>query len=563
MGDIFNAILAPIEWLVAWIMYGFHQALTAIGLDPASGWTWSLSIVGLVVVMRAAMIPLFVRQIMASRKMQMIQPELQKIQKKYKGKSDPESRQAMTQETMELYKKEGTNPFSSCLPILVQSPFFFGLFRVLNGLDEVASGATEAIGPITQPVAEQFEQATIFGASLSATFLGSTSLNVKIVTTVLIILMSATTFLTQRQLMTKNMPASALDNPFAKQQKLLSVHPPDRLRGVRRQLPHRCPHLLVHDERVVDVPAVLCHPADAGSRLVRREGVPRAPREEGQADPRRRWCGDRRGGRCCRGRGGGQAIGAASAAHLQEAQEVQARRPEGAGQAPRWQDAAPTSRTFPVTAGEPMSETHTQDALETEESAAPGTIDVVREEGEEEAPTDDLTVEDDDSVPEAERSASGRRGQLEKEGEAAADFLETLLDICDLDGDIDVDIDGDRAVVSVVDSEEGRVPRRLVGPNGQVLDALQELTRLAVQSATGERSRLMLDVAGHRAERREALVAVAEEAINEVRSTGERKPLSPMTAFERKVVHDEVLAAGLVSESEGTEPRRFVVILPA
>ena len=221
MGDLFNTIIGPIEWLVAWIMYLFHQGFTAIGMDPASGWTWALSIVGLVVVMRAAMIPLFVKQIMASRKMQMIQPELQKIQKKYKGKSDPESRQAMTQETMELYKKEGTNPFSSCLPILVQSPFFFGLFRVLNGMDEVASGATKAIGPITQPVAEQFESATIFGASLSATFLGSDALNVKIVTSVLIVLMSATTFLTQRQLMTKNMPASALDNPFAKQQKLL------------------------------------------------------------------------------------------------------------------------------------------------------------------------------------------------------------------------------------------------------------------------------------------------------------------------------------------------------
>ena len=108
----------------------------------------------------------------------------------------------------------------------------------------------------------------------------------------------------------------------------------------------------------------------------------------------------------------------------------------------------------------------------------------------------------------------------------AADFLETLLDICDLDGDIDVDIDGDRAAVSVVDSEDGRVPRRLVGPNGQVLEALQELTRLAVQSATGERSRLMLDVAGHRAERRATLVTLAKEAIDEVRSTGERKPLS-------------------------------------
>ena len=221
MGDLFNTIIGPIEWLVAWIMYLFHQGFTTIGMDPASGWTWALSIVGLVVVMRAAMIPLFVKQIMASRKMQMIQPELQKIQKKYKGKCDPESRQAMTQETMELYKKEGTNPFSSCLPILVQSPFFFGLFRVLNGMDEVASGATKAIGPITQPVAEQFESATIFGASLSATFLGSDAINVKIVTSVLIVLMSATTFLTQRQLMTKNMPASALDNPFAKQQKLL------------------------------------------------------------------------------------------------------------------------------------------------------------------------------------------------------------------------------------------------------------------------------------------------------------------------------------------------------
>ena len=222
MGDLFNSILFPIEWLVAWIMYSFHAVLTSIGMPEASGWTWTLSIIGLVIVMRAAMIPLFFKQIMASRKMQMIQPELQKIQKKYKGKSDPESRQAMTQETMELYKKEGTNPFSSCLPILVQSPFFFGLFRVLNGLDEVSDGTREAIGPITQPVAAQFESASIFGAPLSATFLGSPdNINVRIVSAILIVLMSATTFTTQRQLMTKNMPASALDNPFAKQQKLL------------------------------------------------------------------------------------------------------------------------------------------------------------------------------------------------------------------------------------------------------------------------------------------------------------------------------------------------------
>ena len=180
-------------------------------------------------------------------------------------------------------------------------------------------------------------------------------------------------------------------------------------------------------------------------------------------------------------------------------------------------------------------------------------------------PVHDETADDtaEAEVAPAAQPQSNRRANLEREGEVAADFLETLLDICDLDGDIDVDIDGDRAAVSVVDSEDGRVPRRLVGPNGQVLEALQELTRLAVQSATGERSRLMLDVAGHRAERRATLVELAKEAIDEVRTTGERKPLTPMTAFERKVVHDEVLAAGLVSESEGAEPRRFVVILPA
>jgi len=221
MGDFFNSLLYPIELLVAWIMYGFHQAFTTLGLDPASGLAWGLSIIGLVIVMRAAMIPLFVKQINASRKMQLIQPELQKIQKKYKGKTDPESRQAMTQETMALYRQEGTNPFSSCLPILVQSPFFFGLFRVLNGLDEIGAGTKEKIGPITQQVASQAEQATLFGAQLSDTFLGADNTATQIVTIVLIILMSATTFTTQRQLMTKNMPASALDNPFAKQQKLI------------------------------------------------------------------------------------------------------------------------------------------------------------------------------------------------------------------------------------------------------------------------------------------------------------------------------------------------------
>jgi spoIIIJ-associated protein len=179
------------------------------------------------------------------------------------------------------------------------------------------------------------------------------------------------------------------------------------------------------------------------------------------------------------------------------------------------------------------------------------------------SPTDSADAPPGDDTAADERRQAGRKTQLEREGEVAADFLETLLDIADLDGDIDVDIDGDRAAVAIVDSEEGRVPRRLVGPDGQVLEALQELTRLAVQSATGERTRLMLDIGGHRARRRTAVVDIAHAAIARVKESGAPQSMEPMSAFERKVVHDEVLAAGLSSESDGVEPRRFVVIRPA
>jgi len=168
-----------------------------------------------------------------------------------------------------------------------------------------------------------------------------------------------------------------------------------------------------------------------------------------------------------------------------------------------------------------------------------------------------------EQAADTESSPASLTSALEREGEVAADFLEQLLDIADMDGDIDVDVDGERAAVAIVDSEEGRVSRRLVGTDGKVLEALQELTRLAVQAATGERSRLMLDVAGYRAERRAAVVAVAKTAIATVKSTNEKVAMDSMTAFERKVVHDTVLAAGLVSESEGVEPQRYVVILPA
>ncbi|MDR1189887.1 MAG: single-stranded DNA-binding protein [Bifidobacteriaceae bacterium] len=154
--------------------------------------------------------------------------------------------------------------------------------------------------------------------------------------------------------------------------------------------------------------------------------------------------------------------------------------------------------------------------------------------------------------------------KLEEDGEVAADYLEELLDIADIGGDIDIDVDHGRAVVAIISEDPlDHSLDRLVGPDGEVLDALQELTRIAVQTKTGERSRLMLDISGFRAARREELRTVAQGAIEEVQAKGVNLALEPMNAFERKVVHDAVAEAGLVSESSGVDPERHVVIRPA
>lgn len=157
---------------------------------------------------------------------------------------------------------------------------------------------------------------------------------------------------------------------------------------------------------------------------------------------------------------------------------------------------------------------------------------------------------------------ASRIKQLEEEGDVAADYLEEILDIADLDGDIEIDVENDRASVAIVGEDGDTSLQALVGRDGEVLEALQELTRLAVQASSGERSRLMLDVAGFRAGRRRRLQEIAQQAVAEVQKTGEPFELEPMNPFERKVCHDVVAAAGLVSESEGTEPQRYVVILP-
>jgi YidC/Oxa1 family membrane protein insertase len=203
-----------LEWLeiaVSWILVTFHALLSPI-FGAASGAAWGLSIVGLVIVIRTLLIPLFVKQIKAQRNLQILQPQMKEIQQKYAG-----DRQRQSEEMMKLYRETGTNPLSSCLPILVQAPIFFALFRVLQGMAQ-----NKAVGVLTPELVEQGREATIFGVPIYGTFLNADETPnptaTRILTVILIILMSLTTFITQRQLIVKN---TAADNPIVRQQKLL------------------------------------------------------------------------------------------------------------------------------------------------------------------------------------------------------------------------------------------------------------------------------------------------------------------------------------------------------
>ncbi len=203
----------PLYYLVSWIMIGWHWLFDSLLGINHDGVNWTLSIIGLVVVIRILLIPLFVRQIRSQRKMQILQPKLRELQKKYKG-----DRERLQQEMMKLYKDTGTNPFASCLPILLQAPFLFSLFRVLDGIaKENPRGAFEGQDELFASV----EQASIFGARLADSFLNSENINTKIIAAVMVVLMVASQFITQRQIMRKNMPKESLEGPFAQQQKVL------------------------------------------------------------------------------------------------------------------------------------------------------------------------------------------------------------------------------------------------------------------------------------------------------------------------------------------------------
>ncbi len=208
---MFDFIMNPLKNAVSGVLVFFHNILSTF-LDSESGITWSLSIVGLVIVIRIILIPLFVKQIKSQRAMTALQPHMKEIQKKYK-----DDRQKQSEEMMKLYKEHKANPLSACLPIFAQAPIFFALFTVLNGLAK-----DEAPGVMSQAQADSAANAKFFGAKISETFLGSDSATVKIVTVFLIALMSATTFTTQKQLMTKGMPKmDSSNNMMLQQQKIM------------------------------------------------------------------------------------------------------------------------------------------------------------------------------------------------------------------------------------------------------------------------------------------------------------------------------------------------------
>ncbi len=225
--DLIGTILWPLKWVVELLLVAFHWLFSLVGMGYDDGITWVLSIVGLVIVVRAALIPIFVRQIRSQRKMLEVAPHLKKIQDKYKGKKDQFSREAMSRETMALYKRTGTNPLSSCLPLLLQMPIFFALFSVLNDAQFGKSG----VGPLDANRAKSFGNTSLFGeAPLSDSFASQWglmssgepfSVAVMIIAATMVVLMTASQFITQLQIVSKNMSPETKASPMFRQQRIM------------------------------------------------------------------------------------------------------------------------------------------------------------------------------------------------------------------------------------------------------------------------------------------------------------------------------------------------------
>ena len=223
---LFGYVLWPFKWVIEALLVGFHSFWTTIGLNGDDGLTWILSILGLVIVVRSALIPLFVRQIKSQRKMLEVAPQLKKIQDKYKGKKDQFSREAMQRETMELYRKAGTNPFSSCLPLLIQMPIFFSLFSVLNEAKKQPDGTFHAgVGLLTKELSKQFGSSSLFDiAPLKLSIQSALDVHnyvVVVIAAAMVIVMTASQFITQLQIMSKNQSPEMKASPMYRQQRIL------------------------------------------------------------------------------------------------------------------------------------------------------------------------------------------------------------------------------------------------------------------------------------------------------------------------------------------------------
>lgn len=217
---IIDGILWPIKWVVELLLVAFHSLFTFFGLSPDAGFTWVLAIVGMVLVIRAALVPIFVKQIVSQRRMLEVAPQLKKIQDKYKGKKDQFSREAMSRETMALYKKSGTNPLSSCLPLLIQMPIFFSLFSVLNNAQRDTG---PGVGLLNAALSNSFGHAILFNAAPLKDSISSAHGNVAVIVlaATMVVLMSASQFITQLQIMSKNQSAEMKNSPMFKQQRIL------------------------------------------------------------------------------------------------------------------------------------------------------------------------------------------------------------------------------------------------------------------------------------------------------------------------------------------------------
>jgi YidC/Oxa1 family membrane protein insertase len=214
-------LLLPIKWLIELVLVSFHTVFTFLGLGSAEGITWVLSIIGLTVVVRAALIPVFVKQIKSQRNMLAAQPELQKLQKKYKGKTDRDSREKFAKEQMDLYKRTGSNPLSSCLPLLIQMPIFSALFFTLNDAQHSIVSGKGGVGLLNLDLAQAFASSNLFGAPLKDTFLSSDLLEVKILAAVMIVAMTASQYITQKQILSKNQNPATQSSQYMQTQKIM------------------------------------------------------------------------------------------------------------------------------------------------------------------------------------------------------------------------------------------------------------------------------------------------------------------------------------------------------